>query len=92
MQCVPNVAIGHEPGDVYLRLQFTRCDRSFDAYVYTDEAGVRVDQRWVAFELPDYGRDPTTLSAAFVEFLRLCLEGQDVSFALSVARRYRAPS
>ena len=74
----PSAAIGHEPGDVYLRTIFIASGRSFDLYVYTNEAEANVDSRHLCFELPDFEHDQMRLRKAYVWFLARVLAGADI--------------
>jgi len=54
------------PGEVYLRFDFSRNNRTYQVFLYSDEAGYFCDKHWIAFERGAFGnRDD--LSGAFVE-------------------------
>lgn len=74
----PNPAIGHESGDVFLRTTFSVAGRSFDLYLYTNEAEANVDSHYLAFELPDFDHDEIRLQEAYVWFLNRAFAGADV--------------
>ena len=83
--CRGSPEVGIQPGDVYLRGAFELADREYTAFIYPDEAGVSIDESWFICELPGYRNDTARLAIAYVEFLRLCLEGADPSVALRQA-------
>ena len=75
LECEENLSIGHKKDDVYMRYQFKTENNKFDTYIYTDEAGTYINDKWYIFELPDYDNDTTKLKLTFVEFIKLNIIG-----------------
>ena len=87
VECEPNEALKHDPGDVYCRAQFEHADHSYDLFVYTDEAGAYVDGRWFIYERPDCQNEDLLLIAAFTRFIEYCLSGTPAEQAYRLALR-----
>jgi len=87
VECQPNDALGHQPGDVYCRAEFQHAGHSYDLYVYIDEAGANVDGRWFIYERPDCKNEDSRLIAAFARFIEQCLSGIPAHEAYRLARR-----
>lgn len=87
VECAPDSALGHEAGDVYCRAQFEHAGRSYDLYVYTDEAGANVDGQWFIHERWDCENDDAYLISAFVRFIQYCVSGTAPGRAYRLALR-----
>lgn len=71
---------------IFLRTELVRGRRSYDLYIYADEAAVNIDRTWYVYEVHDVP-DRDQRVAAFGSFLRRCLEGQNPADASRSERR-----
>jgi hypothetical protein len=85
--CEPNELVGHKEGDVYIEVSIEKENLKIIAFIYTDEASVKVGDRCFLFELPDYKKDSNLLSSGIINFIQNCFDGIAPSAAFKKARK-----
>ncbi len=84
--CEPNELIGHDVGDVYIKTSIKKNGLKIIAYLYTDEASVKIEDNDIMFELPDYNKDENLLGKVLIDFIINSIDGEAYVKALEKAR------
>ena len=85
-QCKPNELIGHKEGDVYIEASINKKGLIIKAYIYNDEASVKIERGSFMLEKPDYKNDSILLGKVLVNFIHNLLKGEAPTVAMEIAR------
>ena len=85
-QCAPNELIDHKEGDVYIEAATNKSGSIIKAYIYNDEASVKIEGRSFLLERPDYENDSVLIGKALVNFIQYLLKGETPSKSLKMAK------